>query len=194
MPQGVAWSGDRPVGPEDARDRLLDATARCIQRFGRARTALSDIAREAGVTRRTVYRYFEDRDALISAALLRGVEDFATRARERMESQEDPAEMVVAAGLFALAEIPHDPVVNSIMTDGTTLLTADNFRTALDVVISVLDPLVTAAGWNEEEALDAAEIIMRLTISWASVPNPDRPNREIESMLRKHLLPGLGLA
>ncbi|MGI9430789.1 MAG: TetR/AcrR family transcriptional regulator, partial [Myxococcota bacterium] len=141
MPHGVAWSGDRPQGPEDARDRLLDAAVCCIQRYGREKTGLSDIASEAGVTRRTVYRYFENRDALISAALVRGVQTFTTRAREIMADQATPAEMIVEVGVFALREIPRDPVIGSIVTDGNALLTEETFRTALEVVVPTIQPV-----------------------------------------------------
>jgi AcrR family transcriptional regulator len=193
MPHGVAWSGDRPDGPEDARDRLLDATVQCIQRYGREKTGVSDIASEAGVTRRTVYRYFSDRDALISAALVRGVQDFTARARRIMQAQETAGEMVVAAGLFALREIPRDPVLGSIVTDGEALLTEHTFRAALGVVVPTLQPVADAAGWSEAEAREAGELIMRLALSWVSAPNPDRKESELGEMLRRQLVPALGL-
>jgi AcrR family transcriptional regulator len=194
MPHGVAWSGDRPDGPEDARDRLLDAAVSCIQRFGREKTGLSDIASAAGVTRRTVYRYFSDRDALISAALVRGVQNFTGRARRIMEAQATAGEMIVAAGVFALREIPRDAVIGSIITDGESLLTEHTFRAALGVVIPTLQPVTDAAGWSEQEAREASELVMRLALSWVSAPNPDRDESQIEDMLRRQLLPALGLA
>ena len=64
-----SWAGDSPLRSA-ARQRLLEATARCVVRDGLDGTGISAVASEAGVSRPTVYRYFEDRHALILATLL----------------------------------------------------------------------------------------------------------------------------
>ena len=38
--------------------RIVDATLRCVGRWGLAKTTLDDVAREAGCSRATVYRLF----------------------------------------------------------------------------------------------------------------------------------------
>ncbi len=45
------------MNPE-VRERLLQATYDCVARWGLAKTTVEDAAREAGVSRATVYRYF----------------------------------------------------------------------------------------------------------------------------------------
>ncbi|MBV9252708.1 MAG: helix-turn-helix transcriptional regulator, partial [Actinobacteria bacterium] len=48
--------------------RILDATLRCIGRWGVAKTTLEDVAREAGCSRATVYRAVPGgKDGLIEA-------------------------------------------------------------------------------------------------------------------------------
>ena len=47
------WLPPRP-GPE--LDPVLDAVERCLTRYGLRRTSMSDIAREMGVARTTLYR------------------------------------------------------------------------------------------------------------------------------------------
>jgi AcrR family transcriptional regulator len=39
-----------------AEDRIVEATLRCVARWGVAKTTLDDVAREAGMSRATVYR------------------------------------------------------------------------------------------------------------------------------------------
>ncbi len=64
-----AWAGlPSPASDTEARSRLLDAARRCFERFGTEKTSITDIAAEAGVTRRTVYRYFDSSDELLRAA------------------------------------------------------------------------------------------------------------------------------
>ena len=50
---------------------ILDATLDVVSRVGLARLALDDVARQAGVSRQTVYRYFGSRDGLVRAVILR---------------------------------------------------------------------------------------------------------------------------
>src|SRR6476660_8543910 len=43
---------------EHTRTRLLQATLSCVERWGLEKTSLEDVARQAGLSRATVYRYF----------------------------------------------------------------------------------------------------------------------------------------
>jgi AcrR family transcriptional regulator len=67
--EGVRGSGRAGVaaspGPEA---RVLDAATTCIARWGVSKTTLDDVAREAGVSRATVYRLFPGgKSALLTA-------------------------------------------------------------------------------------------------------------------------------
>jgi AcrR family transcriptional regulator len=55
--------------PAKARGQILEAAERTFERFGVAKTTMDDIAKEANISRPTVYRYFSDRDTLISALI-----------------------------------------------------------------------------------------------------------------------------
>ena len=55
--------------PLPTEQRLLEATLVCLARHGIAKTTLDDVAREAGVSRATLYRYFPGKQALLSAAV-----------------------------------------------------------------------------------------------------------------------------
>ncbi len=50
-----------------SRDQILDAAVACLTQFGNDKTTLNDVARAAGLSRQTVYRYFPDRGALLEA-------------------------------------------------------------------------------------------------------------------------------
>src|ERR1700686_3446173 len=59
-----------PPGPRVAHDRIVDATLRCIGRWGLAKTTVDDVAREAGLGRATLYRLFPGgREALLDAVV-----------------------------------------------------------------------------------------------------------------------------
>ena len=59
------WLGERRV--EAAADRILDAAETLFTRHGAANVAMNDVATAAGCSRATLYRYFENRDALHTA-------------------------------------------------------------------------------------------------------------------------------
>ena len=66
---GAIGTESRVEGPDEATQRrILDATAVCLGRFGFAKTTLDDVAREAGCSRATLYRYFPGKTALVRAA------------------------------------------------------------------------------------------------------------------------------
>ncbi|MET7773205.1 TetR/AcrR family transcriptional regulator [Nocardia sp. NPDC005366] len=51
---------------EEARGQILEAAQSTFLHFGVAKTTMDDIAKAAGVSRPTIYRYFRDRDTLIA--------------------------------------------------------------------------------------------------------------------------------
>ena len=75
-PSGSTHSSDSDgrgasLGPMDGpRQRILEATYACVARWGLSKTTVEDAAREAGLSRATVYRYFPGgRDELIDAVV-----------------------------------------------------------------------------------------------------------------------------
>lgn len=97
---GVASSRDgAPV-----EQRLVEATLRCVARWGVAKTTLDDVAREAGCSRATVYRTFPGgKDALLAAV--------TTAERGRLEAAVSSAvaaapdlEGAIVAAITAAAE------------------------------------------------------------------------------------------
>ncbi|MDT5125613.1 MAG: hypothetical protein QOH54_1257, partial [Mycobacterium sp.] len=59
------WLAERRT--EVAADRILDAAEELVTRRDAATVGMNEIARAAGCSRATVYRYFENRDALYTA-------------------------------------------------------------------------------------------------------------------------------
>ncbi|MGK2318317.1 TetR/AcrR family transcriptional regulator [Gordonia rhizosphera] len=62
-----------PICKEDVGDQVLDAARRCLLRNGGRKVTLAEVAREAGVSRPTVYRRFPDMAQIIRTLLTREV-------------------------------------------------------------------------------------------------------------------------
>jgi AcrR family transcriptional regulator len=66
---------------DEARQQILVAADRVIQRYGVSKTTMDDIGKEAGICRPTIYRYFADRDTLMGALIERRSRMLFERAR-----------------------------------------------------------------------------------------------------------------
>src|SRR5262245_8330947 len=88
------WDGRPPADDEEAIERILDATRRCIERDG-ARATVSEVAAELGVTRQTVYRYFDSTEKLLHATAFQASGPFLDRLTRHLRKIDEPAEAVV---------------------------------------------------------------------------------------------------
>lgn len=191
----TAWAGNSPLRVA-ARERLLDATTRCIVRAGLTSTGIAAVASEAGVSRPTVYRYFPDRHALILATLLRASRALATRLAEHLLAFPDAARKAVEAELYACREIPRDPLLREVWS--STLLDADTLAEvtgpmAIALAREALAGLEEAAGWNAEEAEEAVELMLRMLLSFLLAPLPERSEDDLRRFFERRLAAALGL-
>ena len=81
--------------PEAARSQILRAAETAIQRFGIAKTTIDDVAKETGVSRPTIYRYFRDRDTLMTSMIEARSRRLFEQAREYVSDRDTFAEQVV---------------------------------------------------------------------------------------------------
>jgi AcrR family transcriptional regulator len=77
---------------EQRAERILDAAAELVLRWGYKRVTIDEVAKLAGIGKGTVYLHFRTREALFIAVLLRDSLDLAGEFVEAI--REDPAEML----------------------------------------------------------------------------------------------------
>ena len=113
----------RAVNPE-VRERLLRATYDCVARWGLDKTTVEDAAREAGVSRATVYRYFPGgRDELISAVVGWEFARFFLRLYEEVSDAETLEEVMERGLMFAhRAVVEHEVLQRILVTEPEILL------------------------------------------------------------------------
>lgn len=93
---------------EDREDRILDAAAQLIAHFGYDKTTVSDIAREAGISKGAVYLHFESKEALFEALLIREVMAYALNWLALLEQDENGGTLggMYKSMLYALSDNP----------------------------------------------------------------------------------------
>lgn len=159
----------------DVRERLLIATYDCVARWGLAKTTVEDAAREAGVSRATVYRYFPGgRDELISAVVSWEFARFFLRLYDEVH-EADTLEEVMERGLvFAhKAVIEHEVLQRILQTEPEILLprlTTESNETH-KLVAAFLTPYLVRHGMAEGSDLDtAADFLARMVLSYIASP------------------------
>ncbi len=90
------------------REALLDAAELVFQQRGVSRTALSDIAHAAGVTRGALYWHFKDKAALFNAMMDRVTLPLGSEPAGEADGAADPLQQLLQQLERALHQIVHD--------------------------------------------------------------------------------------
>jgi AcrR family transcriptional regulator len=94
----------RDVVLQSQRGRLLDAMAEAVAQHGYGATTIAHVVSHAGVSRKTFYEHFRDKEHCFLAMYDTGIAFVLGRLVEALETQEDPRERLVA-GLRTFMEV-----------------------------------------------------------------------------------------
>lgn len=166
--------------PLDTSTRILDATMAVMGDYGITRMSLEDVARRAGLSRQTVYRYFPNKQALLAAAALREEEAYIANVLEAAARHDDLHSAFRAAVAAALETAREDALLNRLLATEPEallpLLTTDSgpvLSAARRAVEAILTPRL--AGASPEWIQAAADAVARLVVSYVINPAPDPP-------------------
>lgn len=190
-----SWAGTPPTDETEARKRLLDAAVRCVQRHGLERTSLGDIANEAGVTRPTVYAYFDGRNQLLQAAMLNAADDLVDRLVEYVRGFDEPADQVVENLLFCLREVASYPSLALLLVPtGVDLGSSSLMPRGLSIARRGLEPVVEKCPWLTDQIDELAEVMVRFFLSLLTLQGPaERDESELRAFLHRRLVPAMRL-
>jgi AcrR family transcriptional regulator len=192
--------------PESAlastEDQIVEAANRCFHRFGLRRTTVEDVAREARVSRGSVYRYFKDKDSLVQTVMVRNAAVFFEEVRRKLDAQPTFEDKLAEAAVLAIGYRRTDPVYAGLAaTEPETLailLTTQSeqfMRMSTDFLLPYIAQ-AKRAGELRKELNDprAAEwcvrIIMSLITTSSLVIDVNEP-AQIRRFVRDHLVRGL---
>ena len=184
-----------PPRPDADLDRVLDAVERCLARYGVKRTSMTDIAREMGVARTTLYRQvtsLEEAMALMSSRRFYRFLDEVVALSAQGISAETFVTVIVRTVRTAIS----DPVIQRILHDEPEILgdylSTGSVAALAEQIASLLTPVLHAAmGTGLIRASDpamAAGWIVRIVLALGVVPPPDD---ELEATVRFILQPML---
>jgi AcrR family transcriptional regulator len=98
---------------EVAADRILDAANELFARQEAATVGMNEIASAAGCSRATLYRYFENREALYTAYVHRESYRLYHEMTEQIASVADPAQRLIEGIITSLRNVRESPALSS---------------------------------------------------------------------------------
>lgn len=196
---GQPVSAPRPAtGAADVRERLIDAAAHCYDKLGIRATNMADIAERGQVARRTLYRYFPNREAMLDAVVRREVERFWESFHATQKKFDDLGVYLVEAMVYTLLHAPatrsHRFLFNEDVLPLVNRMYVDNRQHTLDrvaVLRAIYERHLQRGGIRPRlDLIMLCEWFNRLAVSFLAAPSPFyRTERELRKLFRAMLLP-----
>lgn len=106
---------------DTVRARLLDAAYEQFCRSGIQRSSMEEVARRADLSRVTLYRKFESKDALVEQVLLREFRRYFDSFLVEIRSARTVSERIVLGFVSSLRAIRTNPLIGGLLDAEPTL-------------------------------------------------------------------------
>jgi len=164
----------------NAESKLLQAAHQCFLAKGINKTTMNDIARQADLSRRTVYHHFKNKDDILLGIIMQVHHDYIERLEREHSYQGSFRECMVEVFMFSvgmtksteMAKYFYDEDIQAKVNRFhlTRPFFAENVAKALDKIYQV--KLKQGEAEAGEDLLFLAELHNRLIVSFASSPSP----------------------
>lgn len=163
---------------------VLDATLRCLLRYGARRTTMDDIAAETGVSRSAVYQYVRSKDDAVRR-LAERLHDSALAHAHAAAGSNAPLPERVHGILAAKVELASGPFAESPhsaeLLDEQARLSGDICRRFTGDLHGILTEVLTGAG--VPDPADTASILLATTIGLLAANRTDLLRRASDAVL-----------
>lgn len=159
-------------------ETILDAALEEFLAYGLRRTNVDAVARRAGVSRATLYRRFDGKDALVQAVLVRECRRFFASIAAATADLPTVAERLIEGFVVGVRYARKDPLLNRLLaSDPEALL--PYLTTSGTLVVAVARDFLVQQGKARHGGLPrvagrdpagVAEIFVRLAISFTLTP------------------------
>lgn len=160
-----------------AAERILDAAAGLFVEHGVGAVGMGEIARAAGCSRATLYRYFADRDELHTAFVHREARRVGREVAAALDGIE-PARLVTEAVLDAVRRVRETPTLAAWFANG------DAARTA---ALAQSSEVIEALGLSVVDDAEDARWLVRVILSLLTVPGRD--GEDERAMVERYVAP-----
>lgn len=184
----MAGSWGREDRADLAVERILEAASKAFLERGVFRTGMGEIADFAGCSRGTLYRYFENREALHRAYIDRWASRLSEQLRSELAKIEDPRERLIEGIVGAVRLVRHTPET------AVWFRPDDSGRTAhasahSEGAHAVAERFVLSLFADEAEGRLRAAWLVRIVVSLLTLPAASE--KEERALVARFVAPGL---
>jgi AcrR family transcriptional regulator len=169
------------------RGRILDGAFEAVAAFGLSRLTMDDVARQAGLSRQSLYRYFDSKDALIQALVYREEEAFLEGIRRAHEHHGWLEDAMREAILFCLRTAREHPLLDRLLASEPEVLLPFLTTRGGGLVARARSVVEELAGrWDVAPELihRAADVGVRAMVSYVVTPTEDDPEDVARELAR----------
>jgi len=172
---------------EVAADRILDAAGELFARQEAATVGMHEIASAAGCSRATLYRYFENREALYTAYVHRESYRLYREMTEQINSVVDPRERLIEGMLASLRNVRESPALASWFATTQRPIGAEMAEQS-EVIKALTEAFVISLGPDDPESVaHRARWLVRVMTSLFLFPGHD--DADERAMLEEFVVP-----
>jgi AcrR family transcriptional regulator len=194
------WAGHPPHDDTEARRRILGAARALLA--GEERATASEVAKNLGVTRQTVYRYYPTTDDLLAAASLDAAaeltSDLVKHVVEHLARTDgDAGDAVVEVVAYVYEHLREDPALNRLIAPGRISTTVRELTAPSSIALgrSLLAGFPVdwdAIGLDDAGQSGLVEHLLRTLQSLVLDPGqPERDGAELRAYLQRWVAPAL---
>jgi AcrR family transcriptional regulator len=174
-----------------AAERILDAAEVLFSQHGAANVGMNDIAKASGCSRATLYRYFENRDALHTAYVHREANRVFRELGALDSAAKAPGERLIDGVLASLHRVRESPALSSWFAPDKRPIGGDMAERSA-VIQARTEAYLSALGIADPADVERrARWLVRVMVSLLVFPGRDEA--EERAMLEDFVLPTLGL-
>jgi AcrR family transcriptional regulator len=118
----VRWSDGGRAESDFTRARILDAAYRCYAANSIYKTSMEHIAREAKVSRTTIYRYFDNRDEVLTGLLVRAVFEINEEIRAQVAGATSFADFLIESQVLLVEMVPKVPLFAMLLREQAAVM------------------------------------------------------------------------
>jgi AcrR family transcriptional regulator len=172
---------------EVAADRILDAADELFARQEAATVGMHEIASAAGCSRATLYRYFENRDALYTAYVHRESYRLFREMTEQIDGVDDPAERLIEGMMASLRNVRQSPALSSWFATTQHPIGAEIAEES-EVINALTSAFLISLGPDDPEIVERrARWLVRVMTSLLIFPGHDEADER--TMLEQFVVP-----
>jgi AcrR family transcriptional regulator len=172
---------------EVAADRILDAAGDLFAQKEAATVGMHEIASAAGCSRATLYRYFENREALYTAYVHREAYRLYREMTDQINAVVDPRERLIEGLIASLRNVRESPALASWFATTQRPIGAEMAEES-EVIKALTEAFVISLGSdNPELVANRARWLVRVMTSLMLFPGHDEADER--AMLNEFVVP-----